>query len=222
MHQGQEARARREGEDEARIGHRGEALGDPHHVADLVMDQRVHGHDMVEAAEVLALGEAAQHVGRREADGPLTEVGRYPLFRDADQGRRDVDRHDLGPASRRFDRQGPGAAAGVEDPATRQVGRQAGQQQGAHPIASGPHRGPNAADRRIRGEPLPGFGRGTVEIGLDLGAALVVGHGTHQSKPRKSKMSRSRMARPSQGSVPAHSVAASRRYSFCTASSSGE
>ena len=39
----------------------------------------------------------------------------------------------------------------------------------------GAHRGPDAADRRVRGQPRPGLDRGAVEIGLKLAAAFEIG-----------------------------------------------
>ena len=71
------------------------------------------------------------------------------------------------------------------------------------------------ADRRVGGQPLPGLGRGAVEIGLELAAAWRRRRRRSSVEPQKSKISRSFIGAASSGSVPAHSVAARRMYSSC-------
>ena len=80
-------------------------------------------------------------------------------------------------APRRLDGQRAGAAAGIQQPLAVQVGGQPVQQGAAHLVAPGAHGGADAADRRVRGQPLPGLRRGAVEVGLDLPAALLIGRG---------------------------------------------
>ncbi len=165
---------------------------------------------MVEGAEAWI-----EHVARVEVDAALAEPFGYAFLRQGDECRRKIHRHHFSTALRRFDGECPGAAAGVEKPAAAQVFRHEAQQRGAHAVASGAHRGADAAHGGIGGEPRPGISRRPVEIGFDLAAALGVAV-SHQSNPRKSKISRSFMERASQGSEPAQSSAARRRYSFCT------
>ena len=155
------------------------------------------------------------------------EILRHALAGKAHQRRRDVDRDDLGAAPRRFDGEGAGAAAGIVEATAREVGGQAPEQGGPHPVATGANRG---ADPRRPARPRSGAARSRPRCGRNRSRSATGAprrsdlgdQGGHQSNPRKSKMSRSRMARPSQGTVPAQSVAARRRYSAFTASSSGE
>ena len=99
---------------------------------------------------------------------PRAEAARSALLGKAHQGRGNVDRHDVGAAPRRLDRQGAGAAAGVQQAQPVHVGRQPGEQRSAHGVAPGAHGGANAPERRIRGQTLPRFDRGAIEIGFQF------------------------------------------------------
>ena len=93
----------------------------------VVVDQRVHGDHVVEAAE-----RRVEHVADAEVDAARAQVCRRALARQLDQRRRQVDGDDVRAAPRRLDRERP-----VPQPAssTRAPRRSAGsqrQQRGAH------------------------------------------------------------------------------------------
>ena len=94
----------------------------------------------------------------------------------------------------------------------------------AHPVAAGAHGRADAADRRVGREPRPRVDRRAVEVGLDLARGACryeVASASVESQQVEDVAVLHRRRRRS-GSVPAQSVAASRRYSCCTASSSGD
>ena len=95
-----------------------------------------------------------------------------------------------------------GAAAGVQHARPRRSSGSQSSSVRAHPVAAGADRGADAADRRVGGQPRPGLGRGAVEIGLELPAALAGRRAVcHQSNPSRSKMSRSFIGLPISGSA---------------------
>ena len=99
MHHRQRRGAGREGEERRMAGALGQKPSDPDHVAGHVVDQRVHGDHVVEAAKG-----RVQHVADAELDVPCQVAGQA-LAGQADQRRRQVDRDDLGAAPRRLDRE---------------------------------------------------------------------------------------------------------------------
>ena len=80
------------------------------------------------------------------------QVAGQAVARQSDQRRREVDRGDLGPALRRFQRQHAGAASGVQQTQAAQVVGQPVQQGAAHPVAAFADGRPDAADRRVAGQ----------------------------------------------------------------------
>ena len=110
--------------------------------------------------------EARDPACRRPETRCASESRERSLCEHADQGRRQVDRHHPRAALRRLDRQRPGAAAGVEHALPIEIRRQPIEQRAPHLVAAGAHRRPDALDRRVRGQPLPGLDGGAVEIGF--------------------------------------------------------
>ena len=76
-----------------------------------------------------------------------------------------------------FDRECPGAAAGVEQAQAGEVGGEPGEQRRAHAVTAGADGGADAADRGVGRQARPGFDGGAVEIGFELRAAGEVGGG---------------------------------------------
>ena len=153
---------------------------------------------------------AAAEIARQRARGPARSASARGRSRRP------------GAAPRRLHRERAGAAAGIEHAAAAKVGGQPGEQRGAHRVAAGAHGGADPADRCVRRQARPRLDRGAVEIGLELAARRSVGRGRGISRTPAGRRCRDPSSAPaSSGSVPAHSASASRRYSSCTASTSG-
>ena len=152
------------------------------------------------------------------------EVARQRARARADQGRRQVDRDDVArrgarprsPARRCRSRRRAGA---------RRAGPPAARTSSVARISSRPAR--TVARMRLTGASevsrAPGIDRGAVEVGLELAAAGDVGDVSASVEPQQIEdvtvLHRRRVAA---ARCPPSSVAARRRYSFCTASSSGD
>ena len=160
MHHGQRRRARREGEQQRPLVRVRRGPPSPNHVAGAVMDQRIHRDHVIEPAE-----RRVEHVADRNSTLPAPRSRGARCTRKTDQRRRQVDRDHARAAPRRLDRERAGAAAGIEQPRGRAGRRAATSSVLAHLVAAGADRGPDAADRRIGGQPRPGIDRGAVEVG---------------------------------------------------------
>src|SRR3954453_4682151 len=147
---------------------------------------------------------------------------RRPIPGDTDELGRNIDADDLGTPPSGLDGKGSGAAAGVEEPHARHVVRELGEDLAAHGVAAGPYRGADPPKWSIRRHGGPGLQRSAIEVGFEPADPVAIGERAHQSYPSRSKISRSMSDLASSGSTPAQSIAARRRYSFCTASTSGE
>ena len=132
------------------------------------MDQRVHRDHMVERSK-----RPVGHITDLELDAAMAEPTGRALARMIDQCRRQVDRDHVGAAQGGLDREGAGSATGVEDAAAAQIVGKPAEQKRPHLVTTGPDRGADPADRRIGGKTRPGIGGGSVEISLDLAAALL-------------------------------------------------
>ena len=178
-----------------------------------------------------------KHVARFPEDPAMPGKGGAPFARDFDKPSGNVYPGDLCAAISRSDGQRAGAAASIEYSGPAQIDRQPIEQSAAHLIPARTHCGANAADLLVRGQIDPCLARGAVKIGRQFLAPVSIaidlcsprgsvagedfslegfsGARSHHSNPRKSKMSRSFIGAASCGSTPAHSIAASRKYSSC-------
>ena len=123
------------------------------------------------------------------------------FLRDFNQAVRDVDGDNFCPSFRCNHRERTRTATCVQQAHALHIGWQGRQQQIAHIVTPGAHSGPDSADGNVGSQILPSLARCLVEIGFELGSALLIaGRGeasVHHSNPRKSKISRSFMGRAS-------------------------
>ena len=218
VHRGERRRARREGEEHRSCEPRGEGVE--------------HAHDVVEPGSGSASpsprrGRSRPSAGssmsplRNSTRPPLRSVAARgePFARQLDQRRREIDGHHGGAAPGRFDRERAGAAAGVEH-ARGRAGRPAASRAASRACGRGRRarwRGCGRPARRRSGGPRPRRRCGRSRSRSRRGAAgrwRVACASPDQSKPSRSKMSRSFIGTADSGSLPSHSVAASRRYSL--------
>ena len=217
---GQRRRARREGEDASsravRAGERRRARA--RMSAALVVDQRVHRDDVVEAPE-----RRVEHVADAEVDAAAAEVRRRcarARARPASAtGRWRPRRRRAAPPrpparpcrSRRRAARAPRRSRGSQSSSVARI-----RSRPARTVAR------MRLDRRVGGQPLPGLDRRAVEIGLELAAALDVGGASASVEPQEVEdlAVLHRRARRAARRRP-RAASASRMYSCCTASISG-
>ena len=214
VHDGEGRRARRERKTASSARTRGASAAErAYDVGSVVVDQRIHRHDVVEAAE------RADRACRR----PGTRCCRSPKIVRQRAGARDRSGWARGRSRR------PARRAAPPRPPSAPVPQPASSRRSAAHILGQPGEQRRAHRRRGRrarwrgcGQPAhPTSAASTHRPPCDRNSfqhsprRAMIGERRHQSNPSRSKISRSFIGRVSSGSVPAHNVAARRRYSFC-------
>ena len=189
-------------------------------VAAPVVDQRIHGDHVVEPPKC-----RVEHVARRGTRSRRRQdrAGCASRASSTSVGDRSI-ATTWAPRRAASTDSAPVPQPASSSRAAAQIRRQPVEQRAAHLVAAGAHRGADAADRRVRGQARPGIDRGAVEVGLrSAPRRSLIGDASAISRTPADQRCRDPSAACAiSGSVPAHSVAARRRYSFCTASSSGD
>ena len=145
MHHGKRRSARREREQDRGAGGCCKACQRTQDVFRAVVNERVHGDDVIEMSWW-----RIQHVANQEFHVTGTEIVRHAFTSEPGQRRRQVNGDHVRTAARGFDGERARAATSVEHAFATQIGREPGQQRAAHVVPTGADRGANAPNRRVR------------------------------------------------------------------------
>ena len=164
VHDRQRGGARRDGEDNRTIGALAESRNHASNVAALVVNEAIHRDDVIENGR--AAGSSMSPTAKRRVRR-LDRSARAPARARTSVGEMSIAKTSAPRFARSI------ASAPEPQPASRSRKPHAGPAATrtpacAHLVTAGAHGGANAADGRVRGQSLPRFDRGAVEIGFEF------------------------------------------------------